>query len=62
MDRARRFRRNRVGLWGPAKMPPELLAKIQADVSKALDLPETRQFFKANSSNASISHRWILAN
>jgi tripartite-type tricarboxylate transporter receptor subunit TctC len=37
------------GLWGPAKMPPDLLAKIHADVSKALDLPETRQFFKANS-------------
>jgi tripartite-type tricarboxylate transporter receptor subunit TctC len=37
------------GLWGPAKMPPELLAKIHADVSKALDLPETRQFFKTNS-------------
>jgi tripartite-type tricarboxylate transporter receptor subunit TctC len=37
------------GLWGPAKMPPDLLAKIHADVSKALDPPETRQFFKANS-------------
>jgi tripartite-type tricarboxylate transporter receptor subunit TctC len=37
------------GLWGPAKMPPELLAKIHADVSKALDLPETREFFKTNS-------------
>jgi tripartite-type tricarboxylate transporter receptor subunit TctC len=37
------------GLWGPAKMPPDLLAKIHADVSKALELPETRQFFKANS-------------
>src|SRR5215468_3801699 len=37
------------GLWGPAKMPPALLAKIHADVSKALDLPETRQFFKTNS-------------
>jgi tripartite-type tricarboxylate transporter receptor subunit TctC len=37
------------GLWGPAKMPPELVARIHADVSKALELPETRQFFKANS-------------
>jgi tripartite-type tricarboxylate transporter receptor subunit TctC len=37
------------GLWGPAKMPPDLLAKLRADVSKALDLPETRQFFKTNS-------------
>jgi len=37
------------GLWGPAKLPPEVLAKIHADVAKALDLPETRQFFKTNS-------------
>jgi tripartite-type tricarboxylate transporter receptor subunit TctC len=37
------------GLWGPAKMPPELLAKIQSDVSKALSLPETQKFFKTNS-------------
>jgi tripartite-type tricarboxylate transporter receptor subunit TctC len=37
------------GLWGPAKMPPTLVAKIYADVSKALDLPESREFFKANS-------------
>jgi tripartite-type tricarboxylate transporter receptor subunit TctC len=37
------------GLWGPAKMAPELLKKIHADVSKALDLPETREFFKTNS-------------
>ena len=37
------------GLWGPAKMPPALLAKIQADVSKALELPETKHFFKTNS-------------
>jgi tripartite-type tricarboxylate transporter receptor subunit TctC len=36
------------GLWGPGKMPAELLAKIYADVSKALDLPETREFFKTN--------------
>jgi tripartite-type tricarboxylate transporter receptor subunit TctC len=37
------------GLWGPAKMPPALVAKIYADVSRALDLPESREFFKANS-------------
>jgi tripartite-type tricarboxylate transporter receptor subunit TctC len=37
------------GLWGPAKMPPELVKKIHADVSKALDLPETKHFFKTNS-------------
>jgi tripartite-type tricarboxylate transporter receptor subunit TctC len=37
------------GLWGPAKMPPDILAKIQIDVSKALELSETKQFFKTNS-------------
>ena len=36
------------GLWGPPNMPPELLKKIAADVSKALDLPETKDFFKTN--------------
>src|SRR5882757_2754141 len=37
------------GLWGPPNMEPALLAKIHADVSKALDLPETQTFFKTNS-------------
>jgi tripartite-type tricarboxylate transporter receptor subunit TctC len=37
------------GLWGPAKMPPELLAKLHDDVAKALDFPETKQFFQTNS-------------
>ena len=37
------------GLWRPGKMPPEILAKLHADVSKALDLPETKAFFKTNS-------------
>jgi tripartite-type tricarboxylate transporter receptor subunit TctC len=36
-------------LFGPANMAPELVAKIHADVSKALDLPQTREFFKTNS-------------
>ena len=27
-------------LWGPPNMPPELVAKIHADVSKVLDLPQ----------------------
>jgi tripartite-type tricarboxylate transporter receptor subunit TctC len=36
------------GLWGPPKLPPELVAKIHTDVSKALDLPQTQQFFKTN--------------
>jgi tripartite-type tricarboxylate transporter receptor subunit TctC len=37
------------GLWGPGKMPPDLVAKIHADVSKALDHPETTKFFSNNS-------------
>ncbi len=36
------------GMWGPPKMSPELTARIYADVSKALDLPETQEFFKTN--------------
>jgi tripartite-type tricarboxylate transporter receptor subunit TctC len=36
-------------LWGPPNMPADLVKKIHADVSKALDLPETREFFKTNS-------------
>jgi tripartite-type tricarboxylate transporter receptor subunit TctC len=30
-------------------LPPAVLAKLQADVAKALELPETRQFFQTNS-------------
>ncbi|MBX9840387.1 MAG: tripartite tricarboxylate transporter substrate binding protein [Xanthobacteraceae bacterium] len=37
------------GLWGPAKMPPELVAKIHADVAKALQHPETTRLFRTNS-------------
>ena len=37
------------GLWGPPGMPPELLAKIQKDVSEVLDAPQAREFFKTNS-------------
>ena len=36
-------------LWGPPNMPADLVAKIHADVAKALDLPQSRDFFKANS-------------
>ena len=36
-------------LFGPANMPPELTAKIHADVSKVLDLPQTKEFFDKNS-------------
>jgi tripartite-type tricarboxylate transporter receptor subunit TctC len=36
-------------LFGPADLSPELTAKIHADVSKVLDLPQTREFFTKNS-------------
>jgi tripartite-type tricarboxylate transporter receptor subunit TctC len=36
-------------LLGPANMPPELTARIYADVSKVLDLPQTKEFFQKNS-------------
>ena len=36
-------------LFGPANMAPELATKIHADVSKVLDLPQTREFFQKNS-------------
>ena len=37
------------GLWGPGKMSPDLVAKIHADVSRALDHPDTKKFFATNS-------------
>jgi tripartite-type tricarboxylate transporter receptor subunit TctC len=37
------------GLWAPAKMAPDLVAKIHDDVSRALDHPETVKLFKTNS-------------
>ncbi len=41
------------GLWGPPNMPPAAAArKSRADVSKALDLPETQDFFKTNTLRA----------
>ena len=36
-------------LLGPANMPPQLAAKIHADVGKVLDLPQTKEFFQKNS-------------
>ncbi len=36
-------------LWGPANMAPELVAKVHADVSKVLELPQSREFFQTNS-------------
>ena len=36
-------------LFGPANMPPELVNKIHADVSKVLDLPQSKEFFEKNS-------------
>ena len=37
------------GLFGPPNMPPELVQKIHADVSKVLDLPQSKEFFEKNS-------------
>jgi tripartite-type tricarboxylate transporter receptor subunit TctC len=36
-------------LFGPAHMPPDLVRKIHADVTKALELPQSREFFATNS-------------
>ncbi len=36
-------------LLGPANMPADVVAKIHADVSKALDNPQTKAFFDKNS-------------
>jgi tripartite-type tricarboxylate transporter receptor subunit TctC len=36
-------------LFGPANMPPELVQKIYADVSKGLDEPQSKQYFEKNS-------------
>lgn len=36
-------------MFGPPNMPPELVQKIHADVSKALDLPQSKEFFEKNS-------------
>jgi tripartite-type tricarboxylate transporter receptor subunit TctC len=36
------------GLFGPPNMPPELAARIHADVSKALDVPQSKEFFEKN--------------
>ncbi len=37
------------GMFGPPNLPPELAQKIHADVSKVLDLPQTKEFFEKNS-------------
>ena len=36
-------------LWGPANMAPDLVRKIHADVTKVLELPQSREFFQTNS-------------
>jgi tripartite-type tricarboxylate transporter receptor subunit TctC len=36
-------------MWGPANMPPDLVRKIHADVTKVLELPQSREFFQTNS-------------
>jgi tripartite-type tricarboxylate transporter receptor subunit TctC len=35
-------------LFGPANMPPELMKKIHADVSKVLDSARSKEFFDKN--------------
>jgi tripartite-type tricarboxylate transporter receptor subunit TctC len=37
------------GLFGPAKMPPDLAAKIHADVAMVLDTPQVKEYFTKNS-------------
>jgi tripartite-type tricarboxylate transporter receptor subunit TctC len=37
------------GLFAPANTPPEVVSKIYADVSKALDHPQSKEFFAKNS-------------
>jgi tripartite-type tricarboxylate transporter receptor subunit TctC len=37
------------GLFAPPNMPPELTQRIHADVSKVLDLPQSKEFFGKNS-------------
>ena len=37
------------GLFGPPGMPPGLAAKINADIGKVLDLPQSKEFFEKNS-------------
>jgi tripartite-type tricarboxylate transporter receptor subunit TctC len=37
------------GLFGPAGLPPDLVARIHADVAKVLDSPQVKQFFEKNS-------------
>jgi tripartite-type tricarboxylate transporter receptor subunit TctC len=36
-------------LFGPPNMAPDLVQKVHADVGKVLDLPQSREFFRANS-------------
>jgi tripartite-type tricarboxylate transporter receptor subunit TctC len=36
-------------MWGPANMAPDLVRKIHADVTKVLELPQSREFFQTNS-------------
>ena len=42
-------------LLGPANMPPDLTAKIYADVGKVLDLPQTKSSFRRTASSGSTS-------
>jgi len=35
-------------LFGPANMPPDLVKRIHADVSKVLDAQQSKEFFQKN--------------
>jgi tripartite-type tricarboxylate transporter receptor subunit TctC len=53
-----------VGIMGPAKMPPELVAQINTDVAKALNSAEIKNKFVENGLEPSYSNpeefeRWI---
>ena len=41
------------GVMAPAKTPPEAVARLSADIQKALDLPDVRERFRALGSDAS---------
>jgi tripartite-type tricarboxylate transporter receptor subunit TctC len=36
-------------MWGPANMAPDLVRKIRDEVTKVLQLPQSREFFQTNS-------------
>jgi tripartite-type tricarboxylate transporter receptor subunit TctC len=35
------------GLWAPKGTPPEIIAKLQAEIAKAVATPDVKSFFEA---------------